>query len=387
MPFRPENHLYLVDDKKCRALFVHSYFKPRFEQEEIVRTEREQLIVAKLKEKGVNAEHCMLTLKGSVRRAQNYSGSLLFPVDKKHTRDGNHYSQQLADYIDFFKPEVVIFKGMGFKLPYRLYLKTKHRFRVGFIVGGGDTDVLSPFTDFIFSESPFQTAEDFKGIPRSCKIIYLPKLVPQEKIKKPQKNKIYDIASVGNLVSGKNFKSLKAINSKHRIAIVGDGPLKDELLHEFSSCRNIELLGSLSKEKTLELIAQSKVLVHPSLAEGVPRVIYEAFSQGVPVIGLRGVLKKGMRDGVEGVLVNTEGDISSAVDKVLHDNSLYLYLSENALSFSKEHLSSNVLEKVLDLMVNVFFGPKGLVKKPIFRVKYRTMMKLKNRFFQKISIR
>jgi glycosyltransferase involved in cell wall biosynthesis len=349
-----------------KILLVHAYFKPEFEQAEIVRTEREQRMVLMLRELGVQSEHCMLTVGRERSRASNTASSLLFPVDKVHgKRRRSYFSRDLCRFIDAWKPDLVLFKGMGFKLPWRLYLGTRHPFPCGFIVGGDRGDVLLRLASVILSESPFPGHERFDEAGPGCAIRFLPKLVPDGPVQGIQDVPEYDAVAVGNLIKRKNLPALRMIPNRFRVGVIGDGPLRQALEAEFADTPHIELLGERSPEDTLRLIARARVLVHPAHSEGVPRVAYEALSQGVPVIGLREVLAPAIRDGREGILVEDVAALGSAVEELLGNQELADRLKSNATEFAKTYLGEQALESVViflrDLVASL--GPAAARKR------------------------
>jgi colanic acid/amylovoran biosynthesis glycosyltransferase len=71
------------------------------------------------------------------------------------------------------------------------------------------------------------------------------------------------------------------------LTLIGDGPLRGAVEEEIRSAglaERIELTGWLSSEKIRERLAQSRALVAPSFAEGLPIVLMEALAMGRPVI-------------------------------------------------------------------------------------------------------
>lgn len=71
-----------------------------------------------------------------------------------------------------------------------------------------------------------------------------------------------------------------------KLLIVGDGPLRDEVVSMISSTDiNAEYIGFRSRDEVLKLVARAKCQIVPSLCyEGFPMVILEAFACGTPVI-------------------------------------------------------------------------------------------------------
>jgi colanic acid/amylovoran biosynthesis glycosyltransferase len=73
----------------------------------------------------------------------------------------------------------------------------------------------------------------------------------------------------------------------HRILLVGDGESRSEIEAEiirFGVGENVQVLGWKSNPEVRRLLAESRVLLLPSYAEGLPVVIMEAFASGTPVI-------------------------------------------------------------------------------------------------------
>lgn len=109
---------------------------------------------------------------------------------------------------------------------------------------------------------------------------------------KPLKKREIDFLMVSRLVEIKNHMFILKLIKNHskefnsKLIILGDGDLYDEL-HEY--CRKnkivkrIEFMGMVNNVE--EYMANSKILLMPSLNEGNPMVINEAFASGMLVIG------------------------------------------------------------------------------------------------------
>jgi glycosyltransferase involved in cell wall biosynthesis len=77
----------------------------------------------------------------------------------------------------------------------------------------------------------------------------------------------------------------EAARSNVDLTVIGEGPLRGELEALAASLEpRARFVGHLSREKALELIADSHRLLHLSEAEGAPTVIREARALGVPVL-------------------------------------------------------------------------------------------------------
>lgn len=143
--------------------------------------------------------------------------------------------------------------------------------------------------------------------------------------------KQWDVVFVGRLVEKKGVDDLVLAlrlidDSRLRVAIVGDGPLRERLATaavEMSS--EIEFKGMLPPNEVQSVIARSTLLAAPSKTgpdgdiEGLPTVIIEALALGVPVVATtHSGIPEAVKDGVTGRLV-AEGDVeglAAALDEL-----------------------------------------------------------------------
>jgi glycosyltransferase involved in cell wall biosynthesis len=92
-----------------------------------------------------------------------------------------------------------------------------------------------------------------------------------------------------------------------RIVVAGSGFLVDTLASEIRA-RSLDaalvLLGRLDREALWDLYAQSTLLLHVSLTEGQPQVLYEAAAAGLPIIATAvGGVASALGYGTRGILV------------------------------------------------------------------------------------
>lgn len=73
-----------------------------------------------------------------------------------------------------------------------------------------------------------------------------------------------------------------------RLRIIGDGPLEQEVRDASAALPNVEVLGRLGRQATLQHLQQALVTVFPSRwYEGMPMAIIESFATGTPVLAYR----------------------------------------------------------------------------------------------------
>ena len=137
------------------------------------------------------------------------------------------------------------------------------------------------------------------------------------------------------------------------LKIVGDGPLRAELESQArQAALPIEFLGSLTRERALEVVAAAKALVLPSLwYEGMPLVILEAWALGTPVIASRiGGLAEMIGKDSRGLLFEP-GDsvaLATAVNRLLSDQqSVDSMVAEARLQYLRRHTPAEGLKQLI----------------------------------------
>jgi glycosyltransferase involved in cell wall biosynthesis len=120
-----------------------------------------------------------------------------------------------------------------------------------------------------------------------------------------------------------------------KIAVIGEGPEKAELLRTSQSLgisSQVEFLGALPPAQVQEWMRRARVLVLPSIEEGLGVVLLEAMSSGTPCIASN-------TGGIPDIVTPDVGHIippaqpqalASAVNSILADKERWLRLSYNA---------------------------------------------------------
>ena len=163
----------------------------------------------------------------------------------------------------------------------------------------------------------------------------------------------YDVLFVGGLSrrKGVNFL-LEAIsilkvkyNRSLKVAIVGDGPLRDELRKlcvKLKISNQVEFLGI--QKNVNNFMRSSKVFVLPSRWEGFGLVIIEAMSNMLPVIATNvGPIPEIIENGKDGILVPPENPkaLARAINNLLESEELREKLSKAAYKKVRERYSIN----------------------------------------------
>src|SRR6185369_12818756 len=133
------------------------------------------------------------------------------------------------------------------------------------------------------------------------------------------------IVAVGRLVAMKDYPTMFAALAKirqtigARLVILGDGPLRGELEAQVRARGLDDAVAFLGYDKNpYRYMKHAQLLLHSSLAEGLPGVLIQSLACGTPVVatdcdhGPREVV----RDGVDGYLVPV-GDADALAQRAL----------------------------------------------------------------------
>lgn len=322
---------------------------------------RERIISEIIKDLGYACKHCLLSFKIEIKQIDNTT--FLFPIDNPEKKDKLTCSSGtlLAD-IEREKPDLVIFKGMGYLLNRWLILNSRHKFRFAFIVGGGTKDIWAPYADYILAETQQQIDDNFQEQQRQGRVAILPKLnLPQSFQLSTKKD--FDVINVGGFTANKNQKALIPLARDFRMAMIGDGEL-------FSSVKemakpyidNVYMPGNLSKDQIPLLIARSRLMVHPAHHEGLPRVVMESFACGVPVIASKRAMPNAFKHDVYGLLVEPD-EIIPAAKELLADDARLRQMGKNAYKYAMNNCTEEAVFKVIQHMFDKVFSEPPVFKR------------------------
>lgn len=188
------------------------------------------------------------------------------------------------------------------------------------------------------------------------KIVLLPNMIndfPNVTSKLNNKN----IITISRLDYGKkNDDIIKAFNNihskEHKLYIIGDGKeynsLK-ELIIKLNLEDRVIMTGYLQKEEIREYMLKSDLFLMASLSEGLPMVLLEAMSYGIPCIayetssGINDIID----DGINGYIIKNRNE-SEYIDKInllIEDNNKRKNMGKEAIKKSKK-FSKKVILKI-----------------------------------------
>jgi glycosyltransferase involved in cell wall biosynthesis len=164
--------------------------------------------------------------------------------------------------------------------------------------------------------------------------------------------RLHPIKGVKYLIDALAIIKKSTFNTK--LIIVGDGDERTGLEKQANILglgEDVIFTGGIKNDQIPGYLAKSDILVLPSLSEGFPNVILEAFASGLPVIAtkVRGI-REIVHEGVNGYLIEAENsrEIADKVIQLFDDRVLMEKMSENnkikAEGYSWEKVAPNIEE-------------------------------------------
>ena len=271
-----------------------------------------------------------------------------FPVDRLWVGKHKHTSKSMLQAIHKENPDLIIFKGLNYRLSRWLLRQTKFRFKFSFIVGGSTRDEHLDKASYILAESLEQTNQYFSAY--KDKVDLLPQAIDTDLFIPYKGGEIYDIVNVGRFIGLKNQKALIPFFKHYKVALVGAGPTWNKISKQARPFKdNVYMPKQLFRNELVDVISRSSVMVHPSLSEGIPRVFIEAMSCGVPVIALSKTIKGIVENGENGYLVD-EKDLISFTEQILGDKKQIDGIGKGCRDYAIKYFGKNSTVPVLEKM-------------------------------------
>lgn len=259
-----------------------------------------------------------------------------YPADKKEPIPHKMVSTQLADAVKAFAPDLIIFKGLSYAIARFVHERMPH-IPFGFIIGGSVADPILDSARFVFGEYQEQLDTFFPQFVAAGCALVLPKFIPPEVSKLTRAaTPSFDIINVGNFhEKRKNQVDLLPFSTDYRIALVGGDRMPEEWEPLIPNKENIALLGRLSQDDVLNAMLRSKVMVHSSTMDGLPRSMIESLAVGTPTIAYRSTVWGGIEEGEHGFLVTPE-TLPHAIALLVRDDRLRNTMSRKARAYAEK---------------------------------------------------
>lgn len=210
--------------------------------------------------------------------------------------------------------------------------------------------------DYLFALT--QTLErDYKELLQKnehTQVVLVPNMIiylPEEKTNLENTNLI----SVGRLHSGKRIDEIINIYSKTNtnkgcLYIIGDGEEHDKIQdliekNRLKSC--VKMLGYKNEKEIFEFYKKSSLFLMASISEGLPMVLIEAMSCGLPCIayetenGVSDIIK----DNYNGYIIKNrnESEFINKIEETLKDRKKLKKLSNNAVITAKKYYKDEIV--------------------------------------------
>lgn len=149
------------------------------------------------------------------------------------------------------------------------------------------------WVDIIFFVSK-SMLKDLKRMMPGKHLVYTPNGVDMNRFFDQKRQRKMQLVAVGTLKWQKGYEyllqSVKGVFFRHpeyRLAIIGDGPLRnqlEELAGSLGIANRIEFLNRLTHEQVAVVLNESSIFVMSSVSEGFPKALVEAIACGTPVV-------------------------------------------------------------------------------------------------------
>lgn len=157
------------------------------------------------------------------------------------------------------------------------------------------------------------------------------------------------------------FSILCQLNSQIRLLIIGDGPLKYELINEVKRLHLEDVvIFSGWRRDAVSYIQALDIFVLPSIYEPLGLVILEAMASGIPVIGSNvDAIPEIIENDITGMLVppGDEKKLADAISRMTADRQMARKMARNAIAkieekFSLKHTTMKIEKIYSDLFAN-----------------------------------
>lgn len=155
----------------------------------------------------------------------------------------------------------------------------------------------------------------------------------------------------GRLSEGKRIGTIiEAVKGYHRscvLHILGDGEERSSLKEQAQGCENIRFLGAVGPDEVEKYMRESDILIMNSDSEGIPMVILEAISTGLPVVTTDvGGIHEALSFGTDSEATDGSAQgIRNAIDRILADYVRYADAAyANSLRFDYRKVNRGVFD-------------------------------------------
>lgn len=187
------------------------------------------------------------------------------------------------------------------------------------------------------------------------KVVLLPNMLytlPNKQSKLDKNNFI----TIGRLVTGKKVDEIitnfsKLGNKKSQLFVVGSGDEETNLkalISDLKLEKQVKMLGYLDHQQMEKYLLNSSCFLMASVTEGLPMVLLEAMSYGIPCIVYKTASGTGdiVNDGINGYIIdNRDAELYvKDMKQIIEDKALRNKMGENAITTSKKFYKTEILK-------------------------------------------
>lgn len=190
-------------------------------------------------------------------------------------------------------------------------------------------------------------------------VVSIPNMI-EEYPKKLSNVKNKRIISIGRIVEGKRIDEIVEIASQvdksWEFIIIGDGDKFDSIceLIDKKKTSNVKMLGSMKNEDALKYLVDSSIFIMTSETEGLPMVLLEAFSHGVPAVcyqtdsGVSDIVD----DDLNGYVIENRNqkEMIKKLTKLMNDIKIRKSFSKEARNKSYDFSEKEVIKRWLEIL-------------------------------------
>ena len=261
-------------------------------------------------------------------------------------KSNQNYGSWIAAFLKFKYKKKFISRGGYDLFHFSLYKKNIFKIIVSYLI----CFIAYKSADIVYVPTVFYKKFIQKYFFISKNVHILPNFVDTEifKVDKSRRYKL-KLLFVGRLVKQKNiFNIINSLSdSKYELDILGQGPLKSKIIN-YANRKNVKIkfLKNISNNLMPRLYSKYNFLILLSKYEGNPKVILEAMSCGVCVLGANTTGISDILNNKNGLLIylNHQKFIVKTIDKLLYSDTLK-HIQNNARNYIIDNHSIN---KILD---------------------------------------
>ncbi len=151
--------------------------------------------------------------------------------------------------------------------------------------------------------------------------------------------------------------SLKYLDKKYIIDILGSGPLQsklEKLVTDNNLTDRVNFVGSVPQAETVKYLNQADIFIRPSLSEGLGNSFLEAMAVGLPIIGTPvGGIVDFLKDGETGMFcqVSDPQSIATQAEKITNNPELRLKLINNGQNLVTEKYNWDIVARQFKTLI------------------------------------